>query len=281
MEKSVKCRKCGAENSPDARYCPQCGSALGSGSHRKRKTGSPKPSWSAENKKKPVPVGNSSGMKIIKAGALFFFLMLVYLSLPEKNRYGNQRSAGNIRPPVLTEQKSDDPRLEASVLDIASKFICSCGTCGEQPLELCTCEVAVAERRFIRNELRAQKDPVSIIRMVNEKYGWIKPRFADKYGTGKSRPRLEKRLPGVTGLSILADKTEMVPASRADRSAIISSFSCTCGQCEIEALKDCECSHPGGAQEVKAFIDLKIGEGKYTRENIVEIVDARYGNRIR
>ncbi len=275
------CTQCGTENDREARFCLKCGHTLAPNEQHRRKAGSKKRSHQAKKKEAPPPPGSTTEMKVLKVGAVFFVLFIIYMLLPEKKQPDLRQPVSNIQPPVLAEQKSNDPRLEAEVLDIAAKFICSCGTCGEQPLQTCTCDVAIAERQFIRKELQAKNDPESIIRLVNEKYGWIKPQYTEKYGAGKSRPRLEKRLPDTPGLSILDDKTDVAPATPSDRLAIISSFACTCGQCGIDELKDCNCNHPGGAREVKAFIDQKISEGKYSKENIVEIVDARYGNRIR
>ena len=276
---ALYCTACGTENAKDARFCMNCGEALGENPVQRKKSGSPKKKRPQSAKKAPPPPPVS--MKVLKIGALLFVLLIVYMLLPERKQAYTVPPQNAVQPLALIEQKSNDPRLEAAVLEIASRFICSCGTCGEQPLNTCTCEVAVAERQFIRAGLQAQKDEETMIRLVNEKYGWIKPEYQEKYGAGKSRPLLEKRLPATPGLSILDDNGTVVQATAADRLAIISSFACTCGQCGIDELKDCNCNHPGGAQEVKAFIDRKISEGKYTRENIVDIVDARYGNRIR
>ena len=168
-------------------------------------------------------------------------------------------------------------------MEIASKFICSCGGCGEDPLDECDCETARGERNFIRQAVESGQDTEDIIRAVNLKFGWIKPQFKDKYGAGISvnivKPnQFESLFPDI------AVKRNVKPqhlASLADRLTIISSFACPCGQCNIEELKDCECSHPRGAQEVKRFIDEKIADGKYSVNNIIQFVSNEYGNKIR
>jgi hypothetical protein len=65
----------------------------------------------------------------------------------------------------------------------------------------------------------------------------------------------------------------------ADRIEIFSHFRCPCGQCGIEELKDCECNHPRGAMEVKAFVDAKIAAGKYTVAEVVNEVELKYGGK--
>ncbi len=137
------------------------------------------------------------------------------------------------------------------------------------------------QRDFIRNGLQNNQDQETIIKAVNAKYGWIKPEFEGKYGPGKFRLDAKQNNPLAPGLDILGKKNVIKPALFSDRLSIISSFACTCGQCQIDELKDCNCNHPGGATEVKKFIDQKIAEASYSKENIIQLVEARYGNRIR
>ncbi len=273
------CKRCGSENEQEARFCFNCGEALQQPGGKEPKKASRKKKRPRAKKKTPQP-SQTNNMTVLKIGAVLFAGLIIYMLIPQRQQPTGPPPA-NIQALALTEQKSNDPRLEAELLDIAAKFICSCGTCGEQPLNTCTCEVAVAERQFIRGELQAKKDSDSIIRTVNEKYGWIKPQYREKYGAGRGNAVLKTPLPAAPGLKMLTTPGDRQVALPSDRLAIISSFACTCGQCGIDELKDCNCSHPGGALEVKNFIDQKISEGKYTKENIVEIVDARYGNRIR
>jgi hypothetical protein len=67
--------------------------------------------------------------------------------------------------------------------------------------------------------------------------------------------------------------------SEAVQSAIVTEiaqqFDCTCGQC-THSLEECDCAHPGGAQEVKGFIVQKIQERHHT-PHIVEMVQQQFG----
>ena len=273
------CRNCGAENSHDARFCFNCGQEM----HHAKPVKKPNLKQLNHRKKtnKSIPPAKQAIPIPVKIAVTAFIVAAIYIIIPEDKTASSRQQVQGVLPISVSEQKLSDPAMEAAALDITSKFICSCGTCGEQPLRTCTCEVAKAERHFIRNSLANNKDADTIIRAVNKKYGWIKPEFEGKYGPGKFKLDLKQKPLLTSGLDVLDQKGGIVPASFTDRLSIISSFACTCGQCQIDELKDCECNHPGGATEVKKFIDQKITEAKYSKENIIQLVEAQYGNRIR
>lgn len=76
------------------------------------------------------------------------------------------------------------------------------------------------------------------------------------------------------------DAKSHVSATIDDRTDIMAQFVCNCGTCRvIDDLRDCNCSHVGGAREVKRFIDDRIREGRYSATAIVELVASRYGGR--
>jgi hypothetical protein len=214
------------------------------------------------------------------------------------------------RPAPVIEQRSNDPAIEAKVMEVASKFICSCGTCGEQPLDICTCNTAVQERQFIRGSLQGGQTVDQIIAAVNTTYGWMKPEFAARYDSlSRSRPKnggLANGLPeqtrqkesgqarrGAPSTKIkppTQDDSALLPilsrivgdhriATAADRLEIFSHFKCPCGQCGIDELKDCSCNHPRGATEVKAFVDEKIRTGKFTVAQLITEVEIKYGGK--
>ena len=186
--------------------------------------------------------------------------------------------------------------MEATVREVASKFICSCGTCGEQPLDICACNTAIQERQFIRNALESGQTSKQIIAAVNTTYGWTKPEFVVKYDSfanrstpsggrpgGKKNQSTKLVVPlqtqeGLLSLTPKATSSNTI-ATAIDREAIFSSFHCPCGQCGVDELKDCSCDHPRGAKEVKGFVDQKIAEQKYTVTQLIDQVDKRYGGR--
>jgi cytochrome c-type biogenesis protein CcmH/NrfF len=71
----------------------------------------------------------------------------------------------------LREIKSEDPKLEAGVVAIASQFTCSCGSCGEKRLDTCDCKRAIEERGLIRDSLQAGKTSNQVIQILAQAYG--------------------------------------------------------------------------------------------------------------
>jgi hypothetical protein len=197
--------------------------------------------------------------------------------------FHDRRTPARLAP--VFEAKSQDPKLEAGVIAIASKFICSCGSCGEKPLEICACERAIEERQFIRNALQTGKSADQIIAGVNATFGWMKP---DSAGRSLSGMPALTNLPAVASsyrllTSHVAD-TSQTPAtdriaSSADRNEIFAHFRCACGQCGMDDLGACTCRHPHGATEVKAFVDNIIAGGKLSVAQVVKEVDQEYGGR--
>ncbi len=274
---TTDCPICGAENSSNDRYCMACGAEV-----RRRHVRRPKHQSHQSNQNRR---NSNYGMRrfkwtpatisaVIIGGVLGFvgFIELVKEKPPAP-------------PPPFVETKTNDAKLEAMVLDVASKFICSCGTCGEKPLDTCTCDKAAEERQFIRNYLRAGQGPDQIIAAVMKTYGWLKPEFAAKYdSTNEIKSRLssvaaaKETQSAITPLAAKQNDANKV-ATISDADQIYSHFRCPCGQCGVDELKDCTCKHPRGANEVKSFVQTKITEGKFTVAQIVHVVDAKYGGK--
>lgn len=273
-----RCFHCGFENERDARFCANCGIEMKRPHHQ--------PSHKHHHEQQPKKKEKRFGTRLKWHPALLGLLIIggvtIFLALPyiRENPLGRKS-----QPAPLIEQRSGDPKLEARVLQIASKFICSCGTCGEQPLDVCTCERAVEERQFIRNYLQAGQTNEQIIAALNTTFGWIKPEFAARYDslarmTGQST-KLTVPKQSESDMLALASKISSTYklATSLDRVEVFSRFKCPCGQCGIDELKDCNCNHPRGATEVKAFIDEKIREGTFTVAQLIGEVEKKYGGR--
>ena len=270
----IFCTNCGRKNPSTVKYCFNCGHPFQAG-HGKKKH----PQKKISDKKQTAPKQQASNTLKIAAGILASVLFLFFISKFQDT--SGRQDIQTKRLPV--EKKLSNPMLEAKVMEIASKFICSCGGCGEDPLDKCDCETAKNERNFIRRAVVNGQDAEDIIRSVNLKFGWIKAPFKEKYGAGKpvnivKTKQFESLFPDI---AIKQNVKPQILASLADRLTIISRFACPCGQCNIEELKECECSHPRGAREVKRFIDDKIAAGKYSVNNIIQFVSNEYGNKIR
>ncbi len=281
-----RCPSCDFENPTDARFCAHCGAEV------KHHHPSSQHSGRATQRKRKESHGDTKLFRwpriigvVVIAGALLF-ICSKYFFPPEENR----------KVPVAREARSSDPATEIQVTAIASKFICSCGTCGELPLESCGCNTAVQERQFIRTSLQSGQSPDHIVLAVNKTFGWMKPQYAAKYDstTRRNRQPLSTLSARVTGSTKLKPPLEnevgimKIPqpqsgaakiATTSDRGEIFFHFKCPCGQCGIDELKDCSCAHPRGAKEVKAFVDEKIAEGNYTVAQVLNDVELKYGGR--
>jgi hypothetical protein len=64
--------------------------------------------------------------------------------------------------------------VEPAVTRVASRFICSCGTCGEKRLDVCSCETAQQERAFIHEQLRNGRSESEATEALKQKYGGLK-----------------------------------------------------------------------------------------------------------
>jgi len=64
--------------------------------------------------------------------------------------------------------------LDPAVTRVAARFACSCGTCGEKRLDICSCETAEAERAFIQDQLRNGRSEAEAVEALNKKYGGLK-----------------------------------------------------------------------------------------------------------
>ncbi|MEW6702116.1 MAG: zinc-ribbon domain-containing protein [Bacteroidota bacterium] len=297
FEREGYCTECGFENDEESNFCQMCGSQLKTETVKQNKK-ERKEVFQPKKKQQHIPkreiystlpagkAGSSDKFKKsyqqpllsqikpswIALGVVVVSL-LVYLII--KQSTAESSSAGERQTPI--ERVSNNPVIEKGVREIASKFVCSCGTCNAEPLETCTCATAIEERGMIRDYLQQSIDNDKIILAVANKYGWMKAEFASKYKVEESKIyRANKTGTIKTPDQTLNNAFTSALASYADRELIYFSLKCPCGQCNIEELKECSCSHPGGAKEIKNFIDQKIAEQRYSVQQIVDEVDKTY-----
>lgn len=121
----------------------------------------------------------------------------------------------------------------------------------------------------------------------------------DKYCSDCGRKLNDKRLKGgknpnriyiggtvvavlilVTVIVLLIGVNKKTSVNRAYNTAQIGSvaaaFDCSCGQCD-KKLVDCDCPT---AKETYAFISDAVGKSRYSRNEIIEMVNRRYGHLI-
>ncbi len=262
MIQNKHCPECEYINLHNAKFCSECGHDLS-----KVKTSSSNKQLSKKPQSKPSSIGYP--LLAVIGG---FIMLFVYLNNTEKELPKQER--------ILSQPTTQDLALERKVIEVASKFTCSCGSCGEEALETCTCNTAAQERKFIRQELQSGKSVPQAITSVKARYGHLKPEFSSEIeGGGLNLKFSGQQKNEIFSQLSASDKNKI--ATTKDREEIFSHFECPCGQCGIPELRDCNCQHPKGATEVKLFVDIEIDTEKYTIGELVNIVDKKYGHKIR
>lgn len=277
------CTHCGAENDRDNSFCITCGKKISTEFDKNEHSDQHNRNYKQNrkeiskqvlnnNKKSRRQFNSSNSLKTlwIIVGAVIVTVLilisfdLIFKSDPDKTPIGTIGS---------------NPVVEAKVLEVASKFICSCGTCNEELLELCKCPVAVEERQFIRNYVEKNTSTNEVVIAVTNKYGWLEAEFASTFKVDPSRVWHPNKLIGSENLNNSNFNKPNIKATVTDKYTIYSAFNCPCRQCTIDELKDCNCPHPNGAKEVKRFIDNKLNENRYTVNEIIDLVAQTYGGK--
>ena len=265
---SRKCPECGYENLSESRFCAECGFQLHADA-RSRRQGQPP----GKRKNRQVEAQQSWHSTPLLVAGLAGIVLLMALAL--KREYEPAIPASS----ALVENRSRDPKIEIRVQEVASKFACSCGTCNELPLDTCSCATAVEERQFIRDRIQSGQANDQIVQAVNSTYGWMKKEDAATSIAPSQKSRETKPAGWEPKRALATTEMDVKVATSFDRTEIFSHFTCPCGQCGIDELKDCNCDHPRGAKEVKSFVDERIDQKKYTTGQLIGIVEKQYGNR--
>lgn len=282
-----ECSKCGSENDAVNKFCINCGKPLknfnsgrlyenaGRYPDSKKQTGkqkgNQKKKYNANQKSvTSLKFRNRNGFKVlwITTGIIISSVLVIAIFDLLFHKY----------PDIPVEIKSSS-LVEAEVTEIASKFVCSCGTCGEESLELCTCPTAIKERNFIRNSLEKNINYEEVVYQTANKYGWLKQEFAGNYKVDNSKVWNPVKGESQTTQDNYSENLGNKKAAISDKSIIYSAFNCPCGQCSLDELKNCNCPHPNGAKEIKKFIDEIIIKNKYTVNEIIDIVNNKFGGK--
>jgi len=252
------CDKCNFENNENAKFCENCGNQLGTvAKHNGNKKQSKKnPNRNRRGKKEQVVTTKS--LWVVGLAVIAGFLIYSIIDTNSSRDYRPNIPANNFT--------SGNSVVEAKVYEIASNFICGCGGCDEDNLELCTCDYANREKQFIRDLVQSSTDDKTIISIVKNKYGGL-----------KSDIDVDKSIKSAD-INVPQSDFKLV-ATFNDRLAIYSQFECPCGQCGMDELKDCTCNHKNGAVEVKGYIDSQIALNLYSIDEIVSQVAIKYGGK--
>ncbi|MCF6268320.1 MAG: hypothetical protein L3J41_01255 [Melioribacteraceae bacterium] len=265
----MKCQVCKYDNQENAKFCENCGHMLedsnpnGIQKKRKKKKGR---RAAAKEMEQAAIFKKLFTTKSLWIGATIVVGAFLIISIINSNASRNSKN----NDAKFIEQRNTNPLVEAKVFDIASKFVCGCGGCDEDPLEHCKCNYAVAQREFIRDRVENSESDEKIIAAVTAKYGNLK---------NESEQGLKAAAKLLASERKFAEKNDNVVATYSDLDRIYNSFECPCGQCGIKELADCTCGHNNGAIEVKKFIDVQIAKNKLTVEQVIAEVDRVYGGK--
>ncbi|OYV87473.1 MAG: hypothetical protein B7Z63_02300 [Ignavibacteriae bacterium 37-53-5] len=173
------CTSCGTPNDFDALYCTGCGMAMDQRDADSDRVRTPKPSAQKHHRE----IRGRSLRKNLKGGhvtAAIAGVGLILIVIMISNRSNRKDPSDIIQvnkgEVAVSETKLRDPARESKAMQIASDFDCSCGTCGNLPLDTCTCPTAVKEREFIRGMVREGRSSAQIVTAVSKTYGHVKSR---------------------------------------------------------------------------------------------------------
>lgn len=248
------CTKCGHENKKGLKFCTACGVRLPK-SRRNSKDGA---------------AGQSQTKVALLAGSILL-IALVWGLKPEEG-------GSKISPTELPKKL-----YSSAVLEVATKFLCACGTCDVPELVECTCPTAIDEKDAINRELATGKSQNEVVAILNKRFGGIKPQFASMVsfpspGQTTSTPNSGQTEPSSTREAVKLPAGTPSYATAMDQKSIEQHFICACGECQDHVLSECTCDHPRGAKEMKAFIAYKISQKRFAIEDIVKSVAYEYGH---
>jgi uncharacterized membrane protein YvbJ len=160
------CRGCGFENPPHSKFCSRCGADLKVYS----RTAKTHPSGKQKKSRKEslfARVLRWHPITVIMALFAILFIMIAAVQMIQNARTSNV-------PLPAQEITSADPKVETLVQAVASRYLCSCGTCQAEPLDICSCARAVEVRQFIRNKVQVGQSAYQVMVAVDQTYGWKK-----------------------------------------------------------------------------------------------------------
>lgn len=192
VQKNI-CDSCGSENNLTNKFCTDCGEKLRihgkvnaepaeQDNRHKNKENQIKnknnkhSSFEIKSKKASIGVGFKPLLTTIVV------LLAVIIVIAIMNNWSDKDE--NAQSP--REAKSSNPVVDLAVFDIASKFVCSCGKCGEISLEKCKCPTAIEERQFVRDYFERKKKPEEIVVALANRYGYLKAEYAKEFNVDNS-----------------------------------------------------------------------------------------------
>ena len=178
------CPECGIENQLNSKFCINCGTELNFKQSNKAPVEhvniNKKKQQKHKQHKKYVQEKNFNlidDIKKHKIAAAVVIVVIGYLLIQVIPQEPEVRNVTSRFPQTNVPVNTGNTKLN----EIASKFVCSCGTCGELSLETCTCPTAKEEHSLINTMLSQNISTDEIVVAVAKKYGWLKSEYYPQY----------------------------------------------------------------------------------------------------
>lgn len=150
----MKCQSCGHTVTRRAQFCAHCGAGVVMRVNE-QKAAPEKPRW-------PIYAA------LILGGLVAGALMVYFIIQPKNAPTGRTHFDGTLHGAALAQQYPD-------VYEVASQFICPCGTCTDG-LEVCDCGMpkGSTEVRTLIYQLLQQHHVPHVIELIDKQYGYRK-----------------------------------------------------------------------------------------------------------
>ena len=173
------CRSCGMNNESDSAFCANCGTRLSTGTPAAvpiRQT--PKRQPPKTHKGRSVPPARRHNDVAGVSVSLGLIVLVIVISQRSRNDSLSERQVAVVETKLSKiPLAGQDPVDESKAMQIAKKFDCSCGTCGDLSLDTCVCPTAIKEREFIRKSVERKMGSDQIIADVKRTYGHMKSKM--------------------------------------------------------------------------------------------------------
>ncbi len=161
-EIKMYCKQCKITYHADEKFCRLCGEKLHARKLEKRKT-----------QKSPKPYIANIYL-LFGLGLAIVIIALLFIERPAQRQAGIEHQ----------HDSNATANFTGAVYDVAEKFICPCGGCGEMALETCSCDMhngAVEAKTFIQQQFNQGKSNDEVIAAMIQRYGYLKPEYQKDY----------------------------------------------------------------------------------------------------
>jgi len=188
----MKCSNCNTQNESNSKVCINCGRKMEPADNN-TETIKAKNIQSKNDKHPPHKryvkkenfdiLTELNNHKIFTAAAIIILGYFFFRALPKEPEYNFTDNPTRQTQPNVPLYGGENTKF----ILVASKFVCSCGSCGELSLETCGCPTAKQEHKYIDSLLSQDITISQAIIAVANKYGWLKSKYYPQYKVDKSK----------------------------------------------------------------------------------------------